>query len=500
MPNYSQLFDAAKLSINQRVTAKNTPESIDPVDVGTSITDILTTLLPIVNKINEFDILGGSANPLNNLGSDGDIYIQDGATLAFWKKTSGSWVLKRTVNLGINIVDGNINLQTRIAEMVVTVSAGQWGINNFIYQKAVQTQFTVPIADINLDRIDAIFADTANSITYAFGTASANPDSTKPTTPNDNIIVSYIYVPNSSSGALPYIADGNSSESTNVPLVVDRSFAFSDITDPDGNPYITLSLTGSQRPFSVLVNGDIVTGFNYKQSEGKLYIQKPDGSAWISGDVINVGIFGGTSTPPTPGTTNTAIGGMAFGSAAALQSYLISKGNSSAIVTNYSDIGGGNEGFTITGITSLASTTFSGSDISVFADLTGWLTGTIGNSCFANCIHLDGIVIPSAIKINLYAFQNCTALGLAGVQNFGSVNNIDPVAFQGATGLNGKTISLPMLVAPNGLGSSPAFDSVFSGITGLEVTIPTAFATNNAGSPDGDLQYVLANGGTVNYI
>jgi len=298
MPNYSQLFDALKLSINQRVTAKNTPESIDPVDVGTSITDVLTNLLPIVNKINEFDILGGSANPLNNSGSDGDIYIQDGATLAFWKKTSGAWVLKRTVNLGINIVDGNINLQTRIAEMVVTVSAGQWGINNVIYQKAVQTQFTVPIADLNLDRIDAIFADTANSITYASGTASANPDSTKPTTPTDNIIVSYIYVPNSSSGALPYIADGNSSESTNVPLVVDRSFAFSDITDPTGDPYITLALTGSQRPFSVLVNGDIVTGFNYKQSEGFLYIQKPDGSAWVSGDEIFVGIMGIAATAP----------------------------------------------------------------------------------------------------------------------------------------------------------------------------------------------------------
>jgi len=75
--------------------------------------------------------------------------------------------------------------------------------------------------------------------------------------------------------------------------IMDVPFSGSDIVPNSGNPYITLALTGSQRPFSVLVNGDVAgDGSGYKQSEGKLYIQKPDGSAWSCGDVINVVIFG----------------------------------------------------------------------------------------------------------------------------------------------------------------------------------------------------------------
>lgn len=213
MANYTQLITAFNTSVNQRITSKNTTDSIDPVDVGGSITDFANILLPILNTINNFDILKGNGQPTNGQGTDGDIYIQDGSTLAFWKKVNGAWVNKATIDLGINFPDGNVSLQARIREQVVTVSSGTWFIDNVQYAKSVQTQFTVPVADANFDRIDAIFANKSNNVNYVSGTASANPDLTQPVTPADQILVSYIYVPKSSSNQLPYIADSNFQDS-----------------------------------------------------------------------------------------------------------------------------------------------------------------------------------------------------------------------------------------------------------------------------------------------
>jgi len=209
MANYTQLLTAFKTSVNQRITSKNTTDSIDPVDVGGSITNFADTILDALNSINDFNILGGTSAPTQGLGNEDDVYIQYGSNLVFWKKDNNAWVSKVNATLGINIPDGNLNLQYRISGMVVTVSSGVWYIDNVQYQKAVQTQFTVPNADLNFDRIDAVFADKLNSIHYVSGAASANPDTTKPTTPDDEIIVTYIYVPKSSSNQLPYIADSN---------------------------------------------------------------------------------------------------------------------------------------------------------------------------------------------------------------------------------------------------------------------------------------------------
>lgn len=209
MANYTQIIQAFKTSVNQRITSKNTTDSIDPVDVGGSITDFADTLLPILNTINNFNILKGNGTPTSGQGVDGDMYIQDGATLAFWKKVNGAWVNKATIDLGINFPDGNVSLQARIREQVVTVSSGSWFIDNVQYTKSTQTQFTVPAANANLDRIDAIFANKSNAVNYVSGTASANPDLTQPVTPSDEILVSYIYVPKSSSNQLPYISDSN---------------------------------------------------------------------------------------------------------------------------------------------------------------------------------------------------------------------------------------------------------------------------------------------------
>lgn len=241
MADYSQLISALNLSINQRITVKNAVDSIDPVDVGSSITDLSNALLPILNTINAFDILQGAIPPTNAQGVDDDMYFEYGTGLNVYKKISGGWVKKVAATFGINIVDGNINVQTSVNGNVVTASAGQWGINNVIYQTATQTQYTVPTADLNLDRIDAIFGKDDNTLQYTVGTASSNPDNTKPVTPANQVLISYIYVPNSSSGALPYIADSN------VPIITIQSVTSGSATPTgggDGDIYFQTTTNG----------------------------------------------------------------------------------------------------------------------------------------------------------------------------------------------------------------------------------------------------------------
>lgn len=259
MANYTQLLTAFKTSVNQRITSKNTTDSIDPVDVGGSITDFADTILGALNSINEFNILGGTSAPTQGLGNEDDVYIQYGSNLVFWKKDNNAWVSKVNATLGINIPDGNLNLQYRISGMIVTVSSGVWYIDNVQYQKAVQTQFTVPNADLNFDRIDAVFADKLNTIHYVSGTASANPDTTKPNTPDDEIIVTYIYVPKSSSNQLPYIADSNFTDN-GFPLLSSGN------TEPtggiDGDVYFEIPVDNSYLKTWQKIAGNWSTVFN----------------------------------------------------------------------------------------------------------------------------------------------------------------------------------------------------------------------------------------------
>lgn len=256
MANYTALLTAFKTSVNQRITVKNTVDSIDPVDVGGSITDFADTILTALNSINEFNILGGTSIPTLGQGNEDDVYIQYGSNLTFWKKDNNAWVSKVTASFGINIPDGNLNLQYRISGMVVTVSSGSWYIGNVQYQKPVQTQFTVPNANLNFDRIDAVFADKLNEIHYVTGTASADPDNTKPSTPSNEIIVTYVYVPKSSSGQLPYFADSN----------------FSD------NGFATFTSGANNPDNSIGIDGDVYTEIPVNNSYLKLY-QKLSG-AW----------------------------------------------------------------------------------------------------------------------------------------------------------------------------------------------------------------------------
>ena len=62
-------------------------------------------------------------------------------------------------------------------------------------------------------------------------------------------------------------------------------------------------------------------------------------------------------------------------------------------------------------------------------------------------------------------------------------------------------INVPLLSGSNALGGTPGNNSVFTNtaISG-SITIPIEYATNNAGSPDGDVQYLIGRGWTVNYV
>jgi len=209
MADNTGLFNGFITAVKQAITQKNTINSIDPVDVGDSITNLASLLVPILNTINQFATTSGENAPSNGNGVDGDEYFQTGPELKVWRKVSGVWILKATLDLGINVVDGNISVQSRVSGFTLTATAGQWGINNTIHTKAIQDQFTIDGANASLDRIDAVFGKEDNTVHYVAGTASANPDATKPVTTANEIIITYVYVPASSSGGLPYIADSN---------------------------------------------------------------------------------------------------------------------------------------------------------------------------------------------------------------------------------------------------------------------------------------------------
>lgn len=206
--NNDQVLSAYIDMVNQLVGSKVAEESIDPTDVASIGIQLADLLLPILNTINDFAITGGTLPPDNANGIDLDLYIQGGTSLIFWRKRNGIWVEEASVQLGIQIVDGNITLQASVNEMIVTVSAGSWGINNIIYSKAVQTQVNLTAADLNFNRIDTIVADTTGEIYLLNGVASANPNPAA--LPANSIVVNYVYIPASSSGDLPYISDSNS--------------------------------------------------------------------------------------------------------------------------------------------------------------------------------------------------------------------------------------------------------------------------------------------------
>jgi hypothetical protein len=183
---------------------------------------------------------------------------------------------------------------------------------------------------------------------------------------------------------------------------------------------------------------------------------------------------------------NLRIGGMNFGSAAALQAFLIAKGNPTATVTSYNDNGDGTETFTVGGFTAFAAQTFENeTDLTSFEDLTGWVT-YLGAGCFNACLNLTIFVADNVSSmanavfiqtgLTFISLPNCVSMGI-GV--FASCPSL-------------ATIILPLCT---NLGGTVGDDNVFLTINGYQpvvLTVPVALQTCDAGNPDGDIVYLLA--------
>jgi hypothetical protein len=114
---------------------------------------------------------------------------------------------------------------------------------------------------------------------------------------------------------------------------------------------------------------------------------------------------------------------------------------------------------------------------------------------FYNNTSLVNLNLPSLITASYYLVQNCTSL-----KTFSSsiIRFLDIKNFHNCTSI--ELIDIPKCIQ---LGQSPNVNSnQFQGIkTGCVINVNIALQTANAGAPDADLVWVIANrGATVNYI
>lgn len=203
-------------------------------------------------------------------------------------------------------------------------------------------------------------------------------------------------------------------------------------------------------------------------------------------------------TPPEP-EYNLRIGGMAFGSAGALETYLQVL-NPTATVTNYNDNGDGTEDFLVAGITGLAAHTFNANtyaaanSLTVFIDLTDFITD-LGAYCFHQCSAAETYVLNGAINIGNHCFS-FNGTPNAQTCSLNSAQSVGDYCFLNAGNLT--SLSLPSVI---NLGTTVGDNGVFQNTAITALTVPIALATVNAGNPDGDItQLIIDNGATITYI
>lgn len=141
---------------------------------------------------------------------------------------------------------------------------------------------------------------------------------------------------------------------------------------------------------------------------------------------------------------------------------------------------------------------------------------TLSPYCFDKCYLLTTVILPNTlIELPEGCFQDCQALisfSHASLQELGTGTfyrcialgtiNTPNVTILGESVMNGcvnlETVSLNSCVA---LGPTVGDNEIFNNIVGqnITLTIPSALMTCNAGNPDGDIQYLVANN-TVNII
>lgn len=213
---------AYKTLVNLLITTATNPLSISPDMVGSGFTDLADLLETYYGQ--QFDILGGTGVPNDADGQDGDMYIRDNNPTTFYKKELGTWVEKASVTWGIIFPDGAlVGLLTSISGDVVTVTPGGWVIDNVIYRKATQTQFTLTAADLNFGRYDLIYADELNQILKLDGTTASTP--VIPTVPANCVMIDVAFTPSSSSGLSPYLLYGNNLTTANGKTTINKTQA-----------------------------------------------------------------------------------------------------------------------------------------------------------------------------------------------------------------------------------------------------------------------------------
>ena len=210
MTGYDAIVASEVAQITTDITGKDTANSIDPADVGNNMVNTPTNLIPFINKINNFTVYTGTADPSSGLGEEGDYYYQTngGTSLGVWRRDVEDWAFQCEVPLGVSYQDGIITgLRTQLIVDYVNVTSGSWAINSLIYSKSTPTAITFDVAEIGSDRIDTIYANALNQVLYLAGSPSGIP--VKPTLPANTIEVDSIYVPADGTGN-PYLFSAGS--------------------------------------------------------------------------------------------------------------------------------------------------------------------------------------------------------------------------------------------------------------------------------------------------
>ena len=119
----------------------------------------------------------------------------------------------------------------------------------------------------------------------------------------------------------------------------------------------------------------------------------------------------------------------------------------------------------------------------------------VGFACFAYCTSLINIDLPSVITVEQGAFSGVgppSGFGFGGTVNLPLATSIGNIAFAGPITSGNFTLNIPSCTA---LGTTVGNNSVFINITlcTINLTVPVALMTCNSGSPDGDIQYLVAN-------
>lgn len=260
---------AYKVQVVTDVTSKTMINTISPENVGDMGTDLADLILPWLEIVEAGGgaIWGETYAPTTE-GENGDWWFRiSGGQFFVYRKEAGTWNAYVNLSIGIVFPDGPlINLRVNVNGFDVIVTAGGWVIDNVIYQKLTETNFTVPAADLNFYRYDLIYADINSDILYLEGVAASTPNF--PATPADSIVVDYIIVPPSSSGQSPYSFYGGG-------MSTPDSFLISGTSDVNGEFDVSSYPIGEFPNVTIYDTNGLQSPAQYSNTDKKIYFLNP---------------------------------------------------------------------------------------------------------------------------------------------------------------------------------------------------------------------------------